>query len=39
MLHTKFIGHRPFRSEEEDFLMFFTIYVHWGRLGHVTRII
>ena len=37
MLHTKFLGHRPFGSGEEDFLRFFTIYGHGGHLGHVTR--
>ena len=39
MLHTKFQGHRPFGSEEEDFLRFFTIYGHGVQLGHVTRTI
>ena len=37
MLHTKFQGHRPFRSGEEDFLKVFTIYGHDGHLGHVTK--
>ena len=37
MLHTKFQGHRPFGSREEDFLKVFTIYGHGGHLGHVTR--
>ena len=37
ILHTKFQGHRPFGSGEEDFLKAFTIYGHGGHLGHVTR--
>ena len=37
MLHTKFQGHRPFDSGEEDFLNVFTIYGHGGHLGQVTR--
>ena len=36
MLHTKFQGHRPFGSGEEDFFKVFTIYGHGGHLGHVT---
>ena len=36
MLHTKFQGHRPFGSGEEDFFKVFTIYGHGGYLGHVT---
>ena len=36
MLHTKFQGHRPFGSREEDFLKVFTIYGHSSNLGHVT---
>ena len=37
MLHTKFQGHRPLDSGEEDrFLKDFTIYGHVGHLGHVT---
>ena len=41
MLHTKFQGHRPFGSREEDFLIFkvFIIYGHGGYLGYVTRTI
>ena len=35
MLHTKFQGHGPFGSGEEDFLVF-TIYGHGGHFGHVT---
>ena len=34
MLHSKFQGHRPFGSEEEDFLRF-SIF-NGGHLGHVT---
>ena len=34
MLHTKFQGHRPFGSREEDSLRF---YGHGGHLGHVIR--
>ena len=37
MLHTKFQGHQPFGSGEEDFFKVFTIYGHGGHLGHVTR--
>ena len=37
MLHTKSQDHRPFASGKEDFLSFFTIYGHGGRLGLVTR--
>ena len=33
MLHTKFQGHQPFGSGEEDFLKLFTIYGHGGHLG------
>ena len=36
MLHTKFQGHRPFDSGNEDVLRFFTIYMHGSQLGHVT---
>ena len=36
MLHTKFQGHRPFGSGEEDFFKIFTIYGHGGLLDHVT---
>ena len=36
MLHTKFEGHRPFGSGEEDFFKVFNIYGHGGYLGHVT---
>ena len=36
MLHTKFQGHRPFGSGEEDFFKVFTIYGHEGHRGHVT---
>ena len=39
MLHTKFQGHRPFSSGEEDFWRGFTIYGHGGHLGHVTQIL
>ena len=35
MLHAKFENHRPSGPEEEDFLKFFAIYSHGGRLGHV----
>ena len=37
MLHTKFQGHQPFSSREEDFFKVFTIYGHGGHLDHVTR--
>ena len=37
MLNTKFQGHRPFGSGEEDFFKVFTIYGHGGHLGHGTR--
>ena len=33
MMHTKFQGHRPFGSREEDFFKDFTIYGHGGHLG------
>ena len=36
MLHTKFQGHQPFGSGEDDFFKGFTIYGHGGHLGHVT---
>ena len=39
MMHTKFQGHQPFGSREEDFLKVFTIYGHGSNLGHVTRTI
>ena len=39
MLHTKFQGHRPFGSGEEEFFKVFTIYGHGGHLDHVTRIV
>ena len=39
MMHTKFQGHRPFGSGEEDFFKVFTIYGNCGHLGHVTRTI
>ena len=35
MLHTKFNGHQPVGSREEDFFKVFTIYGHSGHLGHV----
>ena len=35
MIHTKFPGHRPAGSVEEDF----TFYGHGRHLGHVTSII
>ena len=38
MLHTKFCENRPAGSEEEDFLVVFTIYGCGGHLGHVTWI-
>ena len=38
MLNTKFRGHRPAGSTEEDFPRIFTIYAHVGHLGHVTSI-
>ena len=38
MLHAKFLGNRPARSGEEDFLRVFTIYWHGSHLGHVTNI-
>ena len=37
MPHTKFQGHRPFGSGEEDFFKVSTIYGHDGNLSHVTR--
>ena len=37
MLHTKFHGHRPAGSREED-LKGFTIYGHGGHLDHMTSI-
>ena len=37
MLHTKFQGHWPFGSGEEDSFKVFPIYGHGGHLGHVTR--
>ena len=37
MMHTKFQGHRPFDSGDEDLLRFFIIYGHGGHLSHVTR--
>ena len=36
MLHTKFQGHWPLDSGEEDFFNVFTIYGHGGHFGHVT---
>ena len=36
MLHTKFQGHRPFGSGEEDFFKVSIIYGDGGHLGHVT---
>ena len=39
MLHTKFQGHRPFGSGEEDFFKVFTIYGHGGPVGHWTQLI
>ena len=36
MLHTKFKGHQPFGSREEDFFKVSTIYGHGCHLGHVT---
>ena len=38
MLHTKFLGHRPFGSGEEDFFMVFTIYGHGSHLGHLDHL-
>ena len=38
MLHTKFHGHRPAGSGEEDIKRVCTIYWHGGHLGHVTSI-
>ena len=37
MLHTKFQGHRPFGSEEEDFLRFLPYMGMAAILRHVTR--
>ena len=39
MLHTKFKGHQPSGSGEEDFKRVFTIYGYVGHLGHVTKTI
>ena len=39
MLHTKFRGHSPAGSGEEDFLRVLTIYGHGDHLGHVTSIV
>ena len=39
MLHTKFQGHQPSGSGEEDFFKVFTIYRHGGHVGHVTQLI
>ena len=36
MLHTKFQGHQPSGSGEEDFFNVFTIYGYVGHLGHMT---
>ena len=36
MLPTKFQGHRPFGSREEDFFKVFTIYGRGSHVGHVT---
>ena len=36
MLHTNFQGHRPFGSEEDDFVRVFTIHGHGCHLDHVT---
>ena len=36
MLHTKFQGHWPFGSREEDFFNVFTPYGHGHHFGHVT---
>ena len=38
MLHTKFRGHRPAGSGEEDFKVCFSLYGYGGHLGHVTSI-
>ena len=38
MLHTKFQGHLPSGSGEEDFKMVFTIYGCGSHLDHVTKI-
>ena len=35
MLHTKFQGHWPFDSREEDILRVFTIYGRGDYLGNV----
>ena len=32
MLHTKYLGNRPTGSEEEDFLVVFTIYERGSHL-------
>ena len=39
MLHTKFQGHWPFGSREDNIFRVLTIYGHGGHLGHVTSAI
>ena len=39
MMHTKFQGHEPLGSREEDCFNVFTTYGHGGHLGHVTKTI
>ena len=39
MLHTKYQGHWPFGSREEDINRVYTLYGHGSCLGHVTRTI
>ena len=39
MLHTKYQGHWPFGSREEDIYRVYTLYGHGSHLGHVTRTI
>ena len=38
MLHTKFQGHWPFSSWDEEFQILFTTNGHDSHLGHVTLI-
>lgn len=38
MLHTKFQGHLPFISWNEEFQILLTLYGHERHLGHVTKI-
>ena len=36
-MRTKFQGHRPFGSREEDFFKVSSIYERVGHFGHVTQ--